>query len=126
MSGAFDVPEPVAASQADDVLFRGDLPDSQRNAVLNSIIGRGRYAYSEGYRRGARILVQYVVDHAMDQDFLVYPIIFLYRHHVELVLKDILLRAPSLTSRPLSEAAKKHLGPASSRSALDRCRARSR
>jgi hypothetical protein len=109
MSDAFDVSPPSPPPHKGDVLFRGDLPDGQPNAVLNSPMGRDRYAYSEGYHRGARILVQYVIDHGMDQGFLVYPIIFLYRHHVELVLKDILLRAPSLTGRSLGETARRHL-----------------
>ena len=42
----------------------------------------------------AELLVAHVTDHQTDRDFLVYPIIFLYRHHVELMLKSILRRAP--------------------------------
>jgi len=34
-----------------------------------------------------------VAETHFDQDFLVYPIVFLYWHHVELVLKDVLWRA---------------------------------
>jgi phytoene dehydrogenase-like protein len=67
------------------------------------------YAYREGYRRGAQILVRAVGATAQDQDFLVYPIVFLYRHYVELVLKEIIRRAPYLIERELTAAEKKHL-----------------
>src|SRR5262249_43699545 len=106
---ALELPPVPPDPQKGDILFRGDLPDGNNNAVLNSPIDHNRYAYSEGYRRGARLLVQYVAENHLDQDFLVYPIVFLYRHHVELVLKDVLKRAPGLTGRSLTAAAEKHL-----------------
>lgn len=94
----------------EDVLFRGDLLDWQNNACLNVKVSRGDgIAYMEGYRRGALKLVEHVVDNHRDQDFLVYPIIFLYRHHIELVLKRIIERAPYLLDRDLSQAEQKHL-----------------
>lgn len=46
--------------------------------------------YAIGYKRAGDILVQYVVDNKCDQDFLVYPIIFLYRQYLELRLKEII------------------------------------
>ena len=79
------------------------------NACLN-VIGNGdAYAYKAGYRRGAEILVDYVCQNGRDQDFLVYPIIFLYRHHVELMLKRIIRRIPYLIDSRLTEAQKQHL-----------------
>lgn len=75
------------------MLFRDDLPDWHNNACLNATWGVDQAAYLEGYRCGARLLVEHVTEHARDQDFLVYPIIFLYRHHVELALKNIILQA---------------------------------
>src|ERR1019366_2025154 len=47
--------------------------------------------------------------HGRDQDFLVYPIIFLYRHHVELMLKRIIRQVPSLIDGRLSEKQREHL-----------------
>ena len=61
------------------------------------------FPYREGYRRGAHQLVEYVCSQSQDQDFLVYPIIYLYRHHVELVLKRLLPLAADLTGEDLSE-----------------------
>jgi len=89
-----------------DKLFRGDLRDWMNNACLRQ---GDDYAYREGYRRGAQILVRTVGATEQDQDFLVYPIVFLYRHYVELVLKEIIRRAPYLIERELTEAEKQHL-----------------
>jgi hypothetical protein len=91
----------------EDKLFRGDLPDWHNNACLGSY--GDSVAYTEGYRRGAELLVQHVVDHHSDQDYLVYPIIFLYRHHLELALKRIISRSPRLLSRELTQEEKAHL-----------------
>jgi hypothetical protein len=35
-------------------------------------------------------LAEYVCDAGRGQDFLVYPIVYLYRHHIELALKSII------------------------------------
>ena len=93
-----------------DLLFRDDLPDWHNNACLNVTWGDDQIGYTEGYRRGARLLVEHVVENAQDQDYLVYPIIFLYRHHIELALKGIIRRAPFLIDRQLTDTEKKHLG----------------
>lgn len=93
-----------------DILFRGDLPDWPNNARLNVERDGDAIAYTEGYRRGARLLVEHVMEHHRDQNFLVYPIIFLYRHHIELALKSLILHAPYLIDRPLTESEKQHLG----------------
>jgi hypothetical protein len=61
------------------------------------------FPYREGYRRGARQLVEYVCSESRDQDFLVYPIIYLYRHHVELALKRLLPLTADLAGENLSE-----------------------
>ena len=54
------------------------------------------YGYIEGYRRSADILVNYIQDKMVDQDILIYPIVFLYRHHIELRLKELLKKGRSL------------------------------
>lgn len=86
-------------------LFRGDLPGREKNSCLT----RDEYAYSEGYRRGARVLVQAAVEAAGDHGPLVYPIVFLYRHYIELVLKRIIRQSPYLIDRALTDAELKHL-----------------
>jgi len=95
----------------EDILFRDGLPDCGNNACLH-IWGAGsdQHGYTEGYRRGARVLVEYVREQQRDQDYLVYPIIFLYRHHIELALKTIIRHAPYIIDRDLSGVEKQHLG----------------
>jgi len=102
----FENEDPLATSEPPrkgDLLFRGDLPDGFNNACLNVSSGNDRALYLEGYRRGARFLVEHVVKDRHDQDFLVYPIIFLYRHHIELALKNLILQAPYLLSQALTK-----------------------
>ena len=100
---------PSPPPRKDDLLFRSDLPDWTNNACLNVMHGGDEIGYAEGYRRGARLLVEYVAENARDQDYLVYPIIFLYRHHIELALKNIIVRGLYLIDRVPTEAEKKHL-----------------
>jgi hypothetical protein len=93
----------------EDILFRDGLPDSWNNACVNVTWGDDQHGYTEGYRRGARLLVEYVTEQQRDQDYLVYPIIFLYRHHIELALKNLIRQAPYVIDRPLSMTETQHL-----------------
>lgn len=92
-------PLPNSPPSNEDALFRGNLPDWHNHACLS---GGNPVAYVEGYRRGAEILVQFVNDNGRDQDFLVYPILFLYRRHLELAMKRIIRRLPRLLYRGLT------------------------
>src|SRR6478609_5485267 len=94
MSDDHDIPLP----NKDDVLFRGNFPDWQNNACTNK---PSSYSYAEGYKIAAQRLIKHVVETGEDQDFLVYPIIFLYRHHIELLLKSILEQLPYLLDKKL-------------------------
>jgi len=57
---------------------------------LNACLDVDWDVYAEGYKKGGDILVQYVIDNDWDQDFLVYPIVFLYRQYLELRLKELI------------------------------------
>ncbi|BET65454.1 hypothetical protein ASA1KI_03720 [Opitutales bacterium ASA1] len=48
------------------------------------------HGYVEGYRKAAEYLIDHIDRTHMEQDYLVYPVLFLYRHHLELRLKEIL------------------------------------
>lgn len=109
MSGDEEKSSTVAVPQKGDRLFRGDLRDWMNNACLNVMRNGDAYAYKAGYRRGAEVLIDYVGQSGRDQDFLVYPIVFLYRHHIELMLKRIIRRAPYLIDEELTEQGKRHL-----------------
>ncbi|MEA5534158.1 hypothetical protein [Crocosphaera sp. XPORK-15E] len=71
-------------------LFISDS-DYHNNALLNFQDDMS-YGYIEGYKRAADFLVIQVNEKQIgrDRDFLVYPIVFLYRQHIELLLKDII------------------------------------
>ena len=67
-------------------------------------------AYSRGFRRAGLQLAAQVCESGKDQDTLVYPIVYLYRHHAELVLKSIIECARALLNRNLTESDRKTLG----------------
>lgn len=48
------------------------------------------HLYAYGYRRAAEVLVHHVSTNHTSLDVLVYPVVFLYRHHIELALKLII------------------------------------
>lgn len=60
----------------------------QMNAVLN--FGMGATGYAEGYLQAAEALMDQLENGRGLPDLLVYPIVFLYRQHLELQLKDII------------------------------------
>lgn len=62
--------------------------DWENNARIN-FKGDQQYAYSLGYKEAADFLANNASDMNM-QDIFVYPIAFLYRHHLELQLKLII------------------------------------
>jgi hypothetical protein len=99
---------PPPAPRPDDVLFGPDDEFSRANAWLGSL-SRTDLPYLEGYRRGARTLAEHVCKNLVDQDFLVYPIVYLYRHHVELSLKRLIVVAANLAEEELDHQTSKNL-----------------
>jgi hypothetical protein len=84
-----------------DVLFRAD--DEARNANARLHPGN-EIPYLEGYRRAARHLAETVCETGRHEDFIIYPIVYLYRHHVELALKRLLPLVACLAGEKLSES----------------------
>lgn len=74
----------------------GSGTDPWTNACLN-FAADPFDPYSTGYRRAADIITEYVIQQLRDQDTLIYPIVFLYRHHIELKLKEIICFGSKLT-----------------------------
>ncbi|QKJ89256.1 hypothetical protein PMPD1_4357 (plasmid) [Paramixta manurensis] len=79
-------------------LFTGDS-DSHNNACLNYQPGTA-LAYAEGYRLAADILTAHIENTSRDQDTLVYPVLFLYRHHLELAMKYLIRLCRQLVAEP--------------------------
>lgn len=97
------LPPPRAA----DVLF-GPGDDFQTNACLAR--WDADWAYSRGFRTAGRRLAEQACDSGHEQDTLIYPIVYLYRHHIELVLKAIIKTASGLLDRELAAGDRKALG----------------
>jgi hypothetical protein len=78
----------------DDQLFRDDLSDIANNAILNYDFKQFP-PYADGYRIAADVLVKSCIYQMPfgrgDIDVLIYPIVFNYRHYVELRLKEIII-----------------------------------
>ena len=70
------------------VFMPGD--DRDNNACVNCY-GVSIDLYSRGYKQAADVLVEHVMATHSSQDVLVYPIAYLYRHHLELELKGLLM-----------------------------------
>lgn len=90
--------------QKGDKLFAPDI-DLQLNASMNVSLPWDPcsvwYPYVEGYMRAADLLVKTLTEdpircRTVGVNYLVYPIGFLYRHHLELRLKYIILESAEL------------------------------
>ncbi|MGA2065510.1 MAG: hypothetical protein ABSG86_11100 [Thermoguttaceae bacterium] len=82
---------------------KGDLLfDRTDDGWYNTTIGGAwnRWpVYAAGYKHGADVLVQHVVGTPAAQESLIYPIIFLYRHSLELALKHLILLGWTIMGR---------------------------
>lgn len=81
-----------------DVLFKWD-EDVWHNACLNWFHD-SLSAYAIGYQDAAEILIRHVLTTRQYKDFLIYPVVFIYRQYVELRLKEIVTVGRRLLSLP--------------------------
>lgn len=78
-------------------LFMPD-EDWHNNAKLN--FSHDFSLFAEGYKKAADILVANIEENdGQDVDYLVYPIAFLYRHHLELRFKEIIKEGELLLAK---------------------------
>ena len=61
-----------------------------RDAWPANSIGERVYRLGEGYKLAGDALVQNFLGEANDHDNLIYPILFCYRHYIEIALKEII------------------------------------
>lgn len=73
-----------------DSLFRSDCRDMGNNAILNYDEPDRFAVYSLGYYDAAELLALSYLKEERPKDLLVYPIIFLFRHSIELKLKEFI------------------------------------
>ena len=76
------------------------LPGSSRLvACLNFTLDAPWGGYAEGFKRLADIGVAHIESTGRDHDYLVYPILFSYRHFIELSLKEFIRDARHLLDK---------------------------
>lgn len=79
-----------------DVIFRSD-----GDGCVAWVPGRPVWAlYSEGYKRAGDIVVERLQETGRSADFLIYPVVFLYRHHLELLLKEVIISGRQRLGEP--------------------------
>lgn len=71
----------------DDLFREGD--DWWHTAIIQSEV-HGEYAIAGSFKEAGDRLVAYVSDKKSGQDMLVFPIMFAYRHHLELMIKAVI------------------------------------
>lgn len=72
---------------------------------------RGRWiSYADGYKTAADLLVEKIEGHA-PEDILILPIVFMYRHHIELRLKYIITALDVLSGTQIQNLAIHNLIP---------------
>lgn len=86
-------------------LFGGDA--SWHDAML-SVYHPSWSAYAEGYRLAAERVVEIALEERGERDFLIYPILFLYRQFLELSMKEIIGYAEELVEFGAVERPKGH------------------
>lgn len=74
---------------------KGDLPfvvdaEPRNNALISGQIKGRMYEMITGYKSAADLMVAHVEKNSRERDILVCPIIFCYRHYLELSIKDML------------------------------------
>ncbi|MFI4881578.1 MAG: hypothetical protein ACIAQU_03220 [Phycisphaerales bacterium JB064] len=93
------------------------MGSSQSNWKLNACIGKqlpddiADYTYADGYRKAAELIAMYVDQAQINVDTLVYPFVFNWRHHFELVLKHMVQLAAELHDEEPGDLAGHHLVP---------------
>ena len=90
--------EGVSGAASDAKLFEAG-PDWWNNACLNWSHSQLNL-YVAGYKEAADIIVREVMEHHRNQDVLVFPVVFLYRHYIELQLKGIIAYLHKLLDEP--------------------------
>jgi hypothetical protein len=99
----------LAAPRKGDMLFTASEESCDTVAHLRGTENAG-FAYSQGYRIAAQVMAQRVREASRwEAAFLVFPVAFLYRHHIELMLKDLIVTGSFLANKELTPEERHHL-----------------
>ena len=102
----FEIDEEIRYPKRGDTLI--DQGGGKRAKVLFADWMAGKWDhYADGYKLAADRLVDQIEGEPWD-DTLIFPVIFLYRHFVELKLKEIVMDLAALSGAPLPDNLFKH------------------
>jgi hypothetical protein len=93
---------------SEDKLFRFDTSDRSAWFLLTDDLRALEIGYAHAYRSAAQVLVETASKDR--RHYLDFPIVFLYRHHTELVIKNIIRRLLYLLGRDPTQDEQNHLG----------------
>jgi hypothetical protein len=96
MAGELDLDNEFPWPSDDDDPFKLTVGARQLIACLNFTHDEPWYGIAEGFKRIADLAVAHVEQTGHDQDFLVFPILFSYRHFLEVMLKQLIRDARRL------------------------------
>lgn len=68
--------------------------DSENNSRIHKNMDKWLY-YTEGYKIAAEQIENFLLDNPDRQDYLIYPLVYSYRHYIELKLKEIIVLGDS-------------------------------
>ncbi len=81
-------------------LFVHDDQHGKLNASLH--LHDAGYGYARGFHIAGQLVCDWMIKSRWDLDVLLFPLIYLYRHHVELMLKRLILKGARLQNMRLS------------------------
>ena len=81
-----------------DSIFVTGEKDWRNNACIN-FTSDNLWAYETGYKLAGDIVSEYVLRTKSEQDVLVYPMMFMYRHYLELRLKQLIWEGAQLINQ---------------------------
>lgn len=80
-------------------LFK-ETKDWENTAILHRSRDKWLH-FSVGYKRAYEILMEKLIEDNSDIDFLIYPLMYLRRHYLELMLKEVIVIGSELNGNPI-------------------------
>lgn len=81
------------------MLFSFNKEAGESNAAVNTYSGQ-LGVLAEGFKEAAELVIQEAINDSGKTDPLVFPIIYLYRHHLELRLKELMDKGNRIIQSP--------------------------
>lgn len=75
-----------------------EAKDSENNSRIHKTLDKWLY-YAEGYKIAAELIENKLLENPEKQDFLIYPLVYTYRHYLELKLKEIIVEGHDILSQ---------------------------